>query len=79
MRVLLALFILAGAANAAFAQSWPSRPLRLVIPFAPGGGADIAGRVIGQELNDVLKQPVISENRTGAGRTIAPNKGFIAA
>ena len=49
------------------------------IPFAPGDRADIAGRVIGQEPNDVLKQPVISENRTGAGRTIAPNKGFIAA
>src|SRR5690349_17235984 len=73
MRILLAFLILAGAANAALAQSWPSRPLRLVIPFAPGGGADIAGRVIGQELNDVLKQPVIIENRTGAGGTIAPN------
>jgi tripartite-type tricarboxylate transporter receptor subunit TctC len=73
MRILLAFFVLVGAANAAWAQSWPSRPLRLVIPFAPGGGADIAGRVIGQELNDVLKQPVIIENRTGAGGTIAPN------
>jgi tripartite-type tricarboxylate transporter receptor subunit TctC len=73
MRILLAVFILASAANAAFAQSWPSRPLRLVIPFAAGGGADIAGRVIGQELGEVLKQPVIIENRTGAGGTIAPN------
>ncbi len=73
MRVLLAFFILASAANAAGAQSWPSRPLRLVIPFAAGGGADIAGRVIGQELSEVLKQPVIIENRTGAGGTIAPN------
>jgi tripartite-type tricarboxylate transporter receptor subunit TctC len=73
MRVFLAFFILVGAANAAWAQSWPSRPLRLVIPFAPGGGADIAGRVIGQELSDVLKQPVIIENRAGAGGTIAPN------
>jgi tripartite-type tricarboxylate transporter receptor subunit TctC len=73
MRFLLAFFILIGAANAAWAQSWPSRPLRLVIPFAPGGGADIAGRVIGQELSDVLKQPVIIENRAGAGGTIAPN------
>jgi tripartite-type tricarboxylate transporter receptor subunit TctC len=73
MRVFLAFFILVGAANAAWAQSWPSRPLRLVIPFAPGGGADIAGRVIGQELSDILKQAVIIENRTGAGGTIAPN------
>jgi tripartite-type tricarboxylate transporter receptor subunit TctC len=73
MRILLALFILVGVTNAALAQSWPSRQLRLVIPFSPGGGADIAGRVIGQELSDVLKQPVIIENRTGAGGTIAPN------
>jgi len=47
--------------------------LRLVIPFAPGGGAGIAGRLIGQELSEVLKQPVIIENRAGAGGTIAPN------
>lgn len=73
MRILLAFFILASAANTAWAQSWPSRPLRLVIPFAAGGGADIAGRVIGQELGEALKQPVIIENRTGAGGTIAPN------
>jgi tripartite-type tricarboxylate transporter receptor subunit TctC len=74
MRILLTFFIiLIGATNAALAQSWPSRALRLVIPFSPGGGADIAGRVIGQELSDVLKQPVIIENRAGAGGTIAPN------
>ena len=73
MRILLAFFILAGVTNAALAQNWPSRPLRLVIPFSPGGGADIAGRVIGQELSEVLKQPVIIENRAGAGGTIAPN------
>ena len=73
MRMLLALVMLVGAANAVLAQGWPSRPLRLVIPFAPGGGADIAGRVIGQELSDVLQQSVVIENRTGAGGTIAPN------
>ena len=73
MRILLGFFILVGVTNAALAQSWPSRPVRLVIPFAPGGGADIAGRVIGQELIDALKQPVIIENRAGAGGTIAPN------
>ena len=73
MRILLAFCILASAANTAWAQSWPSRPLRLVIPFAAGGGADIAGRVIGQELGEALKQSVIIENRTGAGGTIAPN------
>ena len=73
MRILLAFFILVGITNAAWVQNWPSRPLRLVIPFSPGGGADIAGRLIGQELGEVLKQPVIIENRAGAGGTIAPN------
>jgi tripartite-type tricarboxylate transporter receptor subunit TctC len=51
MRILLAFLILLGVTNAALAHSWPSRPLRLVIPFAPGGGADIASRVIGQEIS----------------------------
>ena len=73
MRFLLAFLALAGVADTACAQSWPSRTLRVVIPFAPGGGADIAGRLIGQELSEVLKQPVVIENRTGAGGTIAPN------
>jgi tripartite-type tricarboxylate transporter receptor subunit TctC len=73
MRIFLAFLVLVGVANAALAQNWPSRTLRLVIPFAPGGGADIAGRLIGQELSEALKQPVVIENRTGAGGTIAPN------
>src|SRR5262245_42743572 len=73
MRLVFALLAVTGIANAASAQSWPSRPLRMVIPFAPGGGADIAGRIVGQELSEVLKQSVVIENRTGAGGTIAPN------
>jgi tripartite-type tricarboxylate transporter receptor subunit TctC len=79
MRILLALFLLAGVTDSALAQSWPSRQVRLVIPFAPGGGADIAGRVIGQELSDVLKQPVIIENRTGAGGTVGTDSVAKAA
>jgi tripartite-type tricarboxylate transporter receptor subunit TctC len=57
----------------ASAQTWPARPLRMVIPFAPGGGADFAGRLLAQELSESLKQSVVVENRTGAGGTIAPD------
>jgi tripartite-type tricarboxylate transporter receptor subunit TctC len=73
MRLILAFFLFCGITSVAMAQSWPSRPLRLVIPFSPGGGADIAGRLLAQELSDELKQAVLVENRVGAGGTIAPD------
>jgi tripartite-type tricarboxylate transporter receptor subunit TctC len=73
MRKILAFLLFCSIAGAATAQTWPSRPLRLVIPFTPGGGADFAGRVIARELSDEFKQPVVVENRAGAGGTIAPD------
>lgn len=51
----------------ALAQEWPQKPLRLIVPFPAGGGTDIIGRVVGNKLADQLKQPVIVENRPGAG------------
>lgn len=70
---ILAAISLLGAAAPAAAQTWPAKPVRLVIPFAPGGGADIAGRLLAHELGESLKQSIIVENRTGAGGTIAPD------
>src|SRR2546429_2618481 len=57
---------LLGAADAA-AQEWPQRPLRIIVPFGPGGGSDIVGRIVGQSLHEKLGQPVVIENRPGAG------------
>jgi len=56
--------------SAAWAQTYPARPVRLIVPFAPGGGSDIFARLIGQWLSERLGQPFIIDNRPGAGSNI---------
>ena len=58
-------------ASAAVAQDYPSRPVRIVIPYAPGGVSDIAARIIGNKLSEFWKQQVLIENRAGGGGVVA--------
>ncbi|MCC6534962.1 MAG: tripartite tricarboxylate transporter substrate binding protein [Burkholderiales bacterium] len=58
------------SANAASAQTYPAKPVRIIIPFPPGGPTDIFGRMIAQHLSEALKQQFIADNRPGAGGNI---------
>ena len=69
MRALCAI-LLAVVASGAFAQAWPTKPVRLVISFTPGSSTDIIGRAVAAKLQEVWGQPVVAENRPGAGGTV---------
>jgi tripartite-type tricarboxylate transporter receptor subunit TctC len=67
----LAAALLAFASGSAFAQNYPNRPIRVLVPFAAGGAVDTLARLVGQKLSEGLGQPVIIENRPGAGSNLA--------
>ena len=54
----------------AAAQTYPNRPIRMIVPFPPGGAADILARLIGNKVAEQVGQPLVVENRPGAGGTL---------
>ena len=70
MKTIASFFAALLLALSAFSQDFPSKPIRIIVPYAPGGGADLLARLIGQQLGERLRQPVIVENQGGGSNTI---------
>ena len=79
MRLLRALLLAIGCMATAHAQQYPAQPIKMIVPFPIGGGADLAARVIASNLANSLGQPVVVENYGGAGGTIGTAKAAQAA
>src|SRR6059036_3019345 len=76
----LAAFIAASLFSAVvFAQGYPNRPVRIIVPWPPGQATDIAARVVAEKLQQALKQPFIIDNRAGAGGSIGTDAAVKSA
>ena len=79
MRLLHCIVAALALSGPAFAQSWPTKPIRVMVPFQPGGSTDIVARILASKLEKPLGQPLVVENRGGAGGTIGAAVGAKAA
>jgi tripartite-type tricarboxylate transporter receptor subunit TctC len=70
MKKALAALLLAAAPFTAWSQTWPERPVKIIVPFGPGGFTDVAARILQKELSATLGQSIVIENKPGAGSTI---------
>jgi tripartite-type tricarboxylate transporter receptor subunit TctC len=62
-----AVAVLLGVSLASFAQGYPAKPIRLIVPYAQAGGTDISARIVAQKMSEEIRQQIIVENRVGAG------------
>jgi tripartite-type tricarboxylate transporter receptor subunit TctC len=69
MKIILSLLLLA-TAGASFAQGYPAKPIRFIVPYAPGGSSDVLARTLGQKLGEALGQQLVVDNRPGAGSMV---------
>jgi len=76
LKILAAAVLALAAIPAAHAQSYPAKPIRMIVPFAPAGPNDIIGRIVGQKLTEAWGHTVVIENRGGAGGTIGVDAGL---
>ena len=66
----IALAALALAAGFAHAQDYPNKPIRMIVPYPPGGGTDVVARIVNEKLSPELGQPIVIDNKGGAGGSV---------
>src|SRR5204863_9587946 len=70
MKKIIIVILGAFAAMAASAQDWPTKPIRFIVPYPPGGGTDVIARIVQTPLSEALGQPIVIENRSRAGGAV---------